>query len=61
MNPQNNQYTVEIIENDLNIPKLSINTLDFLVFGGILVEEYILIILDVLGILFVYQVSRFDR
>ena len=81
LNPQNKQSTLETFENDLNIPKLSQNTLDFLEFKGILVgftlfytfqrilwyfahfcniEVYILIILDFLGILTVYEV-RFDH
>ena len=37
LNPQNKQSTLETFENDLNIPKLSQNTLDFLEFKGILV------------------------
>ena len=37
MNPQNKECTLETIENDLNIPKLSQNTLHFLDFGGSLV------------------------
>ena len=35
LNPQNKQSTLETFENDLNIPKLSQNTLDFLEFKGI--------------------------
>ena len=38
LNPQNKQSTLETFENDLNIPKLSQNTLDFLDFEGILVD-----------------------
>ena len=34
---KNKYYTLETIENDLDIPKLSQSTLDFLDFGGILV------------------------
>ena len=37
LNPQNKQSTLETFENDLNIPKLSQNTLDFLDYEGILV------------------------
>ena len=37
LNPQNKEWTLETIENDLNIPKLSQNTVDFLDFKGSLV------------------------
>ena len=81
LNPQNKQYTLEIIEDGLNIPKQSQNTLDFLDFWAFLVsrkllysflrilwhfsnfcnvEVYILIMLDVWGILAVYEASRLD-
>ena len=38
LNSQKMQSTLETFENDLNIPKLSQNTLDFLDFEGILVD-----------------------
>ena len=37
LNPQNKQSTLETFENDLYIPNLSQNTLDFLDYEGILV------------------------
>ena len=38
LNPHNKQSTLETIENDLNIPKLSQITLGFLDFASILVD-----------------------
>ena len=45
LTPQNKHSTLEIIENVLNLPKLSQNTVEFLDFKGILVSFKLLLIL----------------